>query len=76
MENLDVIVNLPMGKVVELSVPAAINADALVTSLYAALCPNIPCKGYIRSENPVALICGSTPMSSFGLHNGTILYMN
>jgi len=70
-----VIVYTFVGKELDVEIPDHISADALIKALYTALDPQRPCPDYIRSENPVALIHGSTPVEQFGLRDGSKIFM-
>ena len=70
-----VIVYTFVGKELDLEIPDHISADTLIKALYAALDPQRPCPDYIRSENPVALLHGSSPVEQYGLRDGSKIFM-
>ncbi len=71
-----IIIYLNSGKEVEMEVQPDIRADAFINALYASLAPGTINPGFIRSVNPITLICGNTTLEEFGLRDGSILYMD
>ena len=64
------------GKEVEMEVQTDIQADTFIDALYASLAPGSRNPGYVRSVNPITLICGNATLQQFGLRDGSILYMD
>lgn len=75
MNTIIVIVHTGTGHLIDLEIPVDITADELISSLHLAL--HLPGERpkYIRSENPVALICGRTKVEHFGLRNASTIYI-
>ncbi|MBO4926615.1 MAG: hypothetical protein J5472_09055 [Clostridia bacterium] len=71
-----IIIYLNSGKEVEMEVQTDIRADAFIDALYASLTPGGKNPGFIRSVNPISLICGSATLEQFGLRDGSVLYMD
>ncbi len=63
------------GKSVDLLIPRDIPVDQLIVLLHQTLQKPVIHASFIRSENPIRLLAGSIPVSSFGLHDGSILYI-
>lgn len=63
------------GNSLDLLIPQDIFVDQLITVLQKKLSLSNHSQSYIRSENPIRLLAGSIPVSSFGLHDGSILYL-
>ncbi len=63
------------GQTIDLKIPDDITANSLIL----ALCKNLhlPQDQYrcIRSGNPIALLAGDLPISCYGLHNGSVIYL-
>lgn len=62
-------------KSIDLLIPKDIPVDQLITVLHQILQKNSFPRDFIRSENPTRLLSGNIPVSSFGLHDGSILYI-
>ena len=59
----------------DVEIPLDISADQLIRALHASFFPHTPLPSYIRSDNPVAFLRGAVPVESFGLRDGSILYI-
>lgn len=63
----------------DIEVPLDITAEELLRGLNIGLKLGLdlsnPSQSYLISENPIALIKGSTVLKDFNLHNGTVLKM-
>lgn len=63
------------GNSIDILIPKDIPVDQLISVLRQRLKQTNPFGSFIRSENPVGLLTGNIPVSSFGLHDGSILYI-
>ena len=63
------------GKVIDLEIPTEISANMLIKAVYEALHMPGECPNYICCENPITLLYGESPVSSFGLRDGSILHV-
>ena len=75
MNTKAVIVYTFSGKAVDLEIPMDIPADTLIKALYSTLEPSRPCPNFIRSDNPSAMLFGDATVDSFGLRDGSTLYL-
>jgi len=75
MRLIKVIVRIGTGQEMDVEIPAQISADRLIGALHEGL--HLPGKkpSFIRVENPVAMLCGSTTVEEYELHQGSILYL-
>ena len=73
-KNIVVVCNI-RGELVDLLIPDDIQANRLVQVLDAKFRLSNRQNMAIRCENPIALICGEMPVSYFGLHDGSTLYL-
>lgn len=75
MKTIQVIVRLSTGQDLDIEIPVDISADKLIKALHEGLHLPGQCPAYIRSENPLAMIYGSTTVSEYALHKGSILFL-
>ncbi len=75
MKTIQVIVRVGTGQDLDIEIPAEISAEKLIRALHEGLHLPGDCPAYIRAENPLAMICGSTAVSEYALHQGSILYI-
>ncbi len=75
MKTIQVIVRMGTGQELDIEIPLDISAEKLITALHEGLHMPGACPSYIRSENPVSMIYGSTQVVEYGLHRGSILYL-
>lgn len=75
MATKHVIVYTFSGKEVDMEIPTNISADDLIHALHQTLDPSRPCPDFIRSDNPAALLHGSTKVEDFALRDGSTLYL-
>ena len=75
MAKVIALVRLETGKEVDVELPTDISADTAIRALHQALKIPGDCPSRIRCENPIALLQGEMPLSSFGIRDGSILHM-
>lgn len=75
MNTKSVIVYTFSGQPVDLEIPTDISAAMLIRALYSTLEPTRACPDYIRSDNPSAMLYGEAKVESFGLRDGSTLYL-
>ena len=63
------------GELVDLLIPDDMPTDKLVQVLAKQYRLSEREQECIRCENPVALLCGNMPVSYYGLHDGSTLYL-
>lgn len=59
----------------DLLIPKDIPVDYLIAVLHQKLRKTTVPGDYIRTENPTRLLSGNIPVSSFGLHDGSALFV-
>lgn len=75
MSKVVALVRLETGKEVDVELPTEISADTAIHALHQALKMPGECPACIHCENPIALLQGEIPLSSFGIRDGSILHM-
>ena len=74
MSNITVIMHEDNGMAKDISIPSEVTADSLLTALNGAYRTGKKQAVAIRTENPLAYLCGNTKVEDAGLHDGSDIY--
>ena len=74
MKGITVIMHGDNGAVQDIYIPLDVTADALLVALNGAYRAGKRSAVALRTENPLAYLCGNTRVEDVGLHDGTDIY--
>ena len=75
MASAMVIVHMKDGKKADIDVPLDITADQLIDALHEGLRQTERRPSALRTDNPIAYVTGNQPLSDFGFHHGTEIFL-